>query len=257
MIHTEIPFPFVVAANGRSGSHFLMSLLNSTKRVGRVSEYLGKFPFAPNYPNLPSDSIVVSFFNECYEKAIKTPNLSGLWGTKVDINQLLIFKRFLEIHNLQPNQLKWVWLYRKNKFLQAISLRKASSTGVWGLTKGDLNKEGGKERREVARSEVDISISELKSWVSYYLMQDLLWECFFYENQIIPHKIYYEDFVEETTWESTIAGIFDFLNVDYKLPLGISTDCVKLATEKRHKTYEAIIESIIGKHNIPVDGRLL
>ena len=253
MIQKEIPFPFVVAANGRSGSHFLMSLLNSTQRVGRVSEYLGKFPFAQGYPNLPSDPMVISFFNECYEKAIKIPNPSGLWGTKVDIKQLYIFKRFLEIHDLQPNQLKWVWLYRKNKFLQAISLRRASLTGRWGL-----HEEDGKDVRELARSEVDISISELKSWAAYYLMQDLLWDCFFCENQIIPHKIYYEDFVEETTWESSIAGIFDFLNVDYKLPLGVSTNCVKLATDKRHKTYEAIIENMIGKHNIPVklDGKL-
>ena len=254
MIQKAIPFPFVVAANGRSGSHFLMSLLNSTKKVGYIAEYLTKIP---QDDNLPPDSMILSYFKECYEKAIKIPNPSGLWGTKVDINQLFIFKRFLEIHNLQPNHLKWIWLYRKNKFLQAISLRKASLTGVWGLTKGDLNKEGGKESRDVARSEVDISISDLKSWVSYYLMQDLLWDCFFCENQIIPHKIYYEDFVEETTWESTIAGIFDFLDVDYDLPIGVSTNCVKLATDKRHKTYETIIENMIGKHNIPVDGRLL
>ena len=249
MIQREIPEPFVIAANGRSGSHFLMSLLNSTKKVGYIAEYLTKIP---QDDNLPPDAMILSYFKERYEKAMRIPNSGGLWGTKVDIKQLFIFKRFLEIHNLQPNQLKWIWLYRKNKFLQAISLRRANLTGVWGL-----NAEDGEEKREIARSEVDIGISDIHSWVSHYLMQDLLWDCFFSENQIIPHQIYYEDFIEKATWESTVAGIFDFLNVDYKLPLEISTDCVKIATDKHHKSYETIIENMIGKHNIPVklDGK--
>ena len=163
MIQREIPEPFVIAANGRSGSHFLMSLLNSTKKVGYIAEYLTKIP---QDDNLPPDSMIRSYFKECYKKAMRIPNLGGLWGTKIDIKQLFIFKRFIEIHDLQPNQLKWIWLYRKNKFLQAISLRRASLTGRWGLREED-----GKEVRKLARSEVDISISELKSWVSYYLMQ--------------------------------------------------------------------------------------
>ena len=250
MIQKEIPKPFVIAANGRSGSHFLMSLLNSTKQVGYIAEHLTKIP---QDENLPPDSMIRSYFKERYKKAMRIPNPSGLWGTKVDIKQLFIFKRFLEIHNLQPNQLKWVWLCRKNKFLQAISLRRANLTGVWGL-----NTEDGKERREIARSEVDISISDIYSWASYYLIQDLLWDCFFSENQIIPHQIYYEDFIEEARWESTVTGIFDFLNVNYELPLEVSTDCVKL-TDKHHKSYKTIIENMIMKHNIPVklDGNLL
>ena len=164
------------------------------------------------------------------------------------MNQLFVFKRFLDLCDLQPKDIKWVWLYRKNKFLQAISLRRASLTGVWGL-----NKEDGKENREIARSEVDISIPELQSCASRYLLQDLLWEWFFSENQIIPHQIYYEDFLEEGTWDATVAGIFDFLNIDYNLPLEVSTDCVKIATDKHHESYKTLIEKTIKKNNIPMN----
>ena len=243
--------PFVIAANGRSGSYFLMSLLNSTEKVGRIGEQLGGI-LRDGYKEGDPDSMLLSSFKKIRENATTIPNPTGLWGTKVDISQLFVFKRFLDICDLQPKDIKWIWLYRKNKFLQAISFFRADSTGIWHLTEKDEE-----EVRERARSEIDITVPDIFQRAAGIYLADLLWDCFFIENEIIPHKIYYEDFIDPATWDSTIAGIFDFLNVDYKLPLEVSTDRIKIATEKKHEKYERIL-NIINERNIPVklDGKL-
>ena len=244
--------PFAIAANGRSGSFFLMSLLNSTNQVGRIGEYLGRV-LKDGYDEDSPDSVLLSYIKKIHEDATTIPNPSGLWGTKVDISQLFVFKRFLDICDLQPKDIKWIWLYRKNKFLQAISFFRADSTGIWHLTEKDKG-----EVREHARSKIDITVPDIFQRAAGIYLADLLWDCFFVENEIIPHKIYYEDFIDPVTWDSTIADIFDFLNVDYKLPLEVSTNRIKIATEKQHEKYERIL-NIINERNIPVklDNRLL
>ena len=244
--------PFVIAANGRSGSYFLMSLLNSTKKVGRLGEQVGGI-IKDGYNADSPDSVLLSSFKKVYENATIIPNPTGIWGTKVDISQLFVFKRFLDLCNLQPKEIKWIWLSRKNKFLQAISFFRADSTGIWHLAEKDKE-----EVREHARSEIDITVPDILERAAKIYLADLLWDCFFIENEIIPHKIYYEDFIDPVTWDSTVADIFDFLNVDYKLPLGVSTNRLKIATDKKHEEYERIL-GIINKQNIPVklDSKLL
>ena len=251
----EIPEPFVIAANGRSGSHFLMSLLNSTKKVGFIGEQIDYQKILggdSDKENLPPDAVVLSHFKNFYERATSIPNPSGLWGTKCDISQLFVFKRFLDICNLEPRELKWIWLSRKNRIRQAISFFRADATGIWELVETD-----GKEVRERARSGIDATVPDIFARAGRIHFFDLLWECFFMDNEIIPYKIYYEDFIDPSTWESTVAGIFDFLNVDYKLPLEVSTEWIKIG-EKKHEAYKDILGRI-NEEKIPVklDNRLL
>ena len=103
------------------------------------------------------------------------------------------------------------------------------------------------------RALLDISASDIIAESYNYYLSDLFWDCFFVENEITPHKVYYEDFIKEGTWEPTVAAVFDFLEIDYKLPLEISTNCIKIGTDRREKVYEKIIDDfIIRNKNIPV-----
>ena len=137
----DYPLPFIIATNSRSGSSFFSSLLNSTEKVGRVGEYLLDI-FSPDYrqkypDNYPPD-VLLSYFKQIYEeKATSIPNPSGLWAIKLHIHQLSALIQYLEILDVQPNRLKWIWLVRKNKLLQAISFFRANATGKWHLFKGD------------------------------------------------------------------------------------------------------------------------
>ena len=251
MIKKEIPSPFVVAANGRSGSTFLMKLLNSTEKVGCVWEYLSKI--AKNiYEGAPlSDSDVRFYFEDTYKRAMTIP--SKIWGMKVDIGQLFIFKRFLDIYGIEPGQIRWIWLSRKNSLLQAVSFFRADKANVWGL-----NSEDSEEIKKRARVSIDETPSEIFQRAGKIGLADLMWDVFFIENEIVPHHIYYEDFIEESTWEPTVAGIFDFLNVDYALPLEISSTVEKIGIV-RDKSYEILIKEAIKERRIPIrlDAKLL
>ena len=236
---------FIIAANGRSGSYFLMDLLMSTKKVGIIGEFLGSI-IRDGYKQHRSDSLLLSSFKVMHEIATSVPNPRGLWGTKVDMNQLYVMKRFLELCNLEPKDIKWIWLSRKNKLLQAISFFRADATGIWHLKQKDEE-----ETRSHARSEINVTTGDIFQRAGRLHLYDLLWDSFFAENEITPHKVYYEDFIDATTWDSTIAGIFDYLDVDYSLPLNVATNRIKIGTDDHHKIWKAIIEDL-KQQDIPV-----
>ena len=248
----DYPLPFIIATNSRSGSTFFDHLLSCTRKVGYISEYLldiYSLDYRQKYPDEYPDDVLLSYFKQIYEeKATRIPNPSGLWAIKLHIHQLSVLSQYLEILDVQPNRLKWIWLVRKNKLLQAISFFRARATGKWHLFKGD-----NEDERVRAREPLDIPASGIIAESFNYYLSDLFWDCFFVENEITPHKVYYEDFIEEDTWEPTVAAVFDFLEIDYKLPLEISINCIKIGTDRREKVYEKIINDFIIKNkNIPV-----
>ena len=233
MINT--PNPFFIATCQRSGGFFLMSLLNSTEKVGYVHEYL--YHLCSGYEGVPSDAEVVGRFKQFRETALrKFPNPTGHWGSKADIREFVIAKRWLELTSTDPQSIKWIRLRRRNKVRQAISYIKAGQTSIWHLDIADLP-----EKKELARAEIEVDIKDLYAKTLRFFVGDVAWENFFKKNQINPHTIYYEDFIDESTWELTIKGIFDFLNVPYQLPLDVSTHRLKQAAGKTPESYKRLI----------------
>ena len=232
--------PFFIATCRRSGAHLLMSLLNSTKKVGNISEHLYNAQAARANGEDWTDAEMLDFFEIVYERAYKRrPNPTKHWGTKVDILDIFILERYLDLVQLVPQSFKWTWLRRRDKFKQGVSCIRASQTGIW-----QLPVDAQPETVERAYSEVSIRPDELYKHAAWNWLLDEAWGQFFEQNEIVPHTIYYEDFIEESTWESVVAGIFDFLGVPYSLPLPVNAHYLKQSTDKIPESYKTIIRRL-------------
>lgn len=220
------PFPFVLAASARAGGNFLMDLLTSTGMVGDVKERLQSY----RLKNL-SDAQVKDLFDEMYEASVPAcpdssarpgTGASDNWGMKVDMRDLFVLEHYLWVRGLRPENLKWIWLKRINKAKQTLSYLKAIETGRFHLLKSDSP-----EAFEQDKAQVDFDMRVCKDYMLRFFIIEHTWLHYFRSHGIEPHTIYYEDFVDESVWEPTVQGIFDYLGISYKLPLHMSSEHVK------------------------------
>ena len=237
--------PFFIATTQRSGGFFLMSLLNSTRKVGYVHEYLYQFNGGWKGEVTPTDEDIQSGFREFYKMASGNSD-SKFWGSKVDVRELWVAERWLHLNNINPKSIKWIWLSRKNKFRQSLSYNKAITTGIWHLCKTDPE-----DKVDLARAEIEVDRMGLcEKALRFYVANDA-WSQFFQIHDIRPHVLYYEDFIDELTWETIVADIFDYIGVNYELPLEISTTRLKQGISDPPESYLNIIERMAA-HGIPL-----
>ena len=225
------PCPFIIATTARTGSNFLMDLLISTDKVGHVGERLHKY--RPRRLEL-SDTEVESIMNRMYE--ISTGHtLSSDWGMKVDIREVIIIERYLRLTNINPKDVKWIFLRRHDKAKQALSYMKAIETGQWHLEIGDSV-----EDFERDKIQIDVDMSYCKHvMLKLFIMEDT-WSNFFDLHGIEPYMLYYENFVDELTWSSTVQAVFDFIGVPYELPLDVSAEHVRRSENIASSVYEEL-----------------
>ena len=151
-----------------------------------------------------------------------------------------VLERWLDIVGVNPKQMKWIWLVRRDKFAQAISNIRAAQTQVWCLHKEHLE-----HVHELNSTEIEIKQEEIFRFVANFFFHDQLWETFFDRLKIIPHKLYYEDFVDPSVWDSVVGDILDFLEVPYQLPLNASSVFLKQGKIERHeRAYRQLVNSV-------------
>ena len=223
-----IPLPFIVSTSARAGGNFLMDLLTSTGLAGDVKERLQKFKARDQ--DL-SDEQVKDMFNMVYR-------LSGgkdSWGMKVDMRDLFVVEHYLRIRGVEPKDLKWIWLCRINKAKQALSYLKAIETGRFHLTIHESF-----EDFEQDKEQIDFDMRICKDYMLRFFIIEHTWLHYFRIHGITPHTLYYEDFIDESTWESRAAGIFDFLGVPYELPLNVSSEHLQHHENRADAVYEEL-----------------
>ena len=228
------PCPFVIATSARAGGNFLMDLLTSTGKVGRVVERLQP------YRRLElSDAEIELIFSKLYEEATlvseRTGHTSPDWGLKVDIRDLFVLEHYLRLYDIKPRDVKWIWLKRRDKAKQALSYMKAIESGQWHLTIHDSVEDFEKDK-----TQIDIDMSYCRHvMLKFFIIEDT-WSNFFRVHGIEPHVLYYEDYIDELTWGSTVAGIFDFVGIPYELPLDVSSEHIRRSENVASSVYEEL-----------------
>ena len=222
------PCPFVIATSARAGGNFLMDLLTSTGKVGHVDERLQP------YRRLElSDAEIELIFSQLYEEA--TGGSLNDWGMKVDIRDLFVLEHYLRLYDIEPRDVKWIWLKRRDKAKQALSYMKAIESGQWHLTVHDSVEDFEKDK-----TQIDIDMSYCRHvMLKFFLIEDT-WANFFRLYGVMPYLLYYEDFVDESKWLSTVQAVFDFIGVPYELPLAVSSEHVRRSENIASSVYEEL-----------------
>ena len=234
---TTIPsHPFFLIVSNRSGSHLLRDLINSSKQIPRISVFLEDLSDA-------KDEEILSYFENM------RPAGSQHWGVMVRMFHYKCVLRYLKLVQTDPSQVQWIWLRRKNKIKQAVSLIRLSMMRErfpdFGPSFFDsLKDDDPLEKHEINQSKFDIPLELLCYRTLRYFISDSAWEEFFRYYKITPHMIFYEDFMNESGWDSTIRGIFDFIGKSYTLPLKLSTKRVKQAIDEMPSSYHSLMRRI-------------
>ena len=105
---------------------------------------------------------------------------------------------------LFPN-LKYIWIMRRDKVRQAVSLWKGLQTLIWWKRTRDLTPKLAKEP-EYNFEAIDYFVQEI-------VFHEAAWQTYFTQYNLTPFTVIYEDFVP--AYEETALRIMDWLKISY------------------------------------------
>ena len=104
--------------------------------------------------------------------------------------------------------LRFVFLTRRDKVLQAVSYVKALRTDLWHSL--DQNAEGTRARTAPVPTPT-FDVDEIDRWVTRFMEDETRWHRYFERAGIAPFEVVYEEFLE--TYESTVLAILRHLAI--------------------------------------------
>lgn len=208
---------YIIWFTQRSGSSLLCKALEQTNIGGKPGEL---FVLMGEEQSL-CEKHQVNTYQELKQKLWQMgTSTNGVFGIKNPLH----FSRFMKViqeikmlgnfqtddpqeilSDLFPN-CQHIFLGRRNKIRQVVSWWRAIHDHVWHLEKGQTH--GNDEKFYEEKYDFDA--------LTHLFKESVLMECsvqrFFDKNNIIPHSLFYEDFIKN--YEPTIESIFDFLEID-------------------------------------------
>jgi LPS sulfotransferase NodH len=186
---------FTMAFTMRSGSNAICDLL-SRNGIGSPTEYFQNPFFLVESESLP----------DAFIRFVRDNQREGTFGSKMAhyhrtcLDELLraACPGYRVLDDILPAH-RWLWLVRRDKVLQAISLYRAERSGGWATTATDLNHGG----------EVEYDFFQILSRIVMIQGDELAWGVYFRQHGIDPYVIVYEDFLERL--ESEFGRLVAFL----------------------------------------------
>jgi LPS sulfotransferase NodH len=216
----ERPRGYVICTTPRCGSYLLCEALEATHRLGTPREY---FDASPGKEKSWVDKLQIETPRDYIEKVMAAgaaPN--GVFGLKLHGYQIEDMNRRFALaagceptpgvsnafgwlrHRFEP--LQFVWLRRRNKVAQAISLHRAFATGLWHqrpVADGAAAAERAKFDFEALERHCD--------WLD---AQDRDWFEFFKADKSRVLAVDYEEFVRSPEqFQQTVVEVAKFLGV--------------------------------------------
>jgi LPS sulfotransferase NodH len=209
----RITSSFFICATPRSGSSLLSEALEFTSIAGRPREY-----FEPQYESDWFARLGIKDETECMEKFLAAGATSnGVFGAKVHWHQFGYLRDKLglargafngDLENLAQTfpGVKFIYLTRRDKVLQAISYVKAIQTDVWHSL--PLGVTGTDATRPPPPAPI-FDAKEIARWVARFTEDERRWQRYFDIAGIEPYEVVYEDFLE--SYDSTVRSILQYL----------------------------------------------
>ncbi len=208
---------YIICSMPRSGTHLLGEALQNTGRAGRPDEYFicdhdGRMENQTgNIANLYGEKTLEEFRQLVLELG-STAN--GVFGITImgGYLQMIVdnFHTLPQYQNLGPYELlntlfynpKYIWLVRRDKVKQAVSIVKALQTNLWRKSK---------EMPNIRNQQLEFDYKGIEHYQKRIIAAEERWETYFKEHDIIPFKVVYEDLID--AYEQTAIAILDFLNI--------------------------------------------
>jgi LPS sulfotransferase NodH len=172
---------YTIAFSPRSGSTEICNLL-SRNGLGSPSEFFQSLPFCCPSRGLSSAAAIQIL------SVIRSNTINGVFGSKMSHDQRVRVDGVLSqsisgyktVDNLLPSHC-WIWLIRRDKIAQAVSLSRAEQSGIWA----------GPDKSEPA-----FDYHHVLSKLMFLTVCDVAWQTYFQTNVIKPYLVYYEEFFD-------------------------------------------------------------
>ncbi len=174
---------YLIAFTPRSGSSYLCDVLKRVKLFGKPDEFVSG-NFLPNIRQRTAPSTSPEDYIDLVLRASRTPN--GVSGFKASWFQ---FNNFMEAMTEPESfaKFKFIHLTRRDIAAQAVSLYRATATGVF-----HTNIEHGHEKLE-ALGRLEYDFDKIEEWCRHIEVQEDGWRNYFAMNNIFPLTITYEE----------------------------------------------------------------
>jgi trehalose 2-sulfotransferase len=204
---------YLICTTPRSGSTLLCRYLTQTGRAGVPNEWFLETSL-PGLYRRHGAADFATYFDSVLERE-STSN--GVFGAKL-MGAPDVFARFLEriaelpaAHRAEAAwervaavfpDVRYVWLTRRDKVRQAISLHRALRSGIWQSTQPEAE---AAEPSELELAGIDDCVTDLVSW-------EAAWEEYFAAAGIRPLSLVYEDLVRDPG--AAVRSVLAHLGVD-------------------------------------------
>lgn len=247
---------YIICATLRSGTHLLAEALTNTNRAGKPDEYFicdleghmenerGNIAELYGPKTLPE-------FRDLVLELGSTPN--GAFGIIImadyvpmivdNFRTLPAFQEMeaYELFNVLFHNPKYIWLSRRDKVKQAISIVKALQTKVW---RSDM--------KTAVAQDPQFDYQKIERYRKRLVQYDADWQQYFQDHGIEPYTVVYEDLVE--TYEETALDILKFL----QLPtdnLTFGPRKLRKQADRKNDEWLAYYYAIRGKSESPATDR--
>jgi LPS sulfotransferase NodH len=186
---------YMVCAVPRSGSSLLCEGLCLTGLAGAPTEFFDRNLMARFCENWNARTL------EEYLDALLSRKTSpnGIFGFKAHWPQFEAFFGDREVRELFPD-LRFLYIYRRDRIRQAVSYSKAIKTGKWA------------SHNEARHARPPFDYDHVRGRLEEIVQYENLWERFFESHDISPLRICYEDF--EHSYEETVCEALGFVGVE-------------------------------------------
>ena len=220
---TAVQQTYIICATQRSGSTLLCSFLSNLRIAGQPEEFL-----------LPEREVEFPFSTENYADYVcqlldHFATSNGVSGVKIMNNTWeYVLGRLREqpefaklseaeiVERLFPN-VKFIFMTRRNKFRQAISLSRAEKSRVWEKHNQILQKQ--------SPVQTQLHPFYLKSALKRVHEREQTWIDFFKRNDIQPLEIEYETLVK--SFQTMVPRVLDFIDIEYPTDLKVEQNKFK------------------------------
>lgn len=219
----EPKYRYIIAITPRSGSSYLSDVMTHTENLGRPAELLSQTVISNVLKTICGRNP-----DEYLRNAMRLrKSRNSVSGLKASWFQFRNFKDCVTDKNYLLG-FKYIYLIRRDLNAQAVSLYRATASNVF-----HTNIKHSEEAINKLNT-LEYDFNEIKKWHKHIVDQEQGWQKFFYENDIVPLCIFYEDI------EADILGVLKRI-ANY---IGISADSISLP----EKT--SVFEKVSDNRNI-------
>ena len=188
---------YTIAFSVRSGSNELCHLL-SLNGLGAPSEHFQDLAREQTVADLDASREIFSIISTHTANAVFGSKMSHNHRARVDGVLRRTIGGYRNLNDLLPDH-RWVWLIRRDKIAQAVSLCRAETSGVFATVNQSTS----------PSPPPSFDYYHVLSRVMMLCANDLAWQTYFDEHEIKPYTILYEDFFSDLG--SSLPALVDYL----------------------------------------------